>query len=440
MQPFVTFVDKKENVLIRFFRESNPNKWIDSLFVLYLYWVAFEWTFVSRIPSYALIQTIRNGLDIVPLALFFLSVVILNPKFRSTDLKILIGFLIIIILSALSIFLEGRSPGLVRFYIGVTVRFVPFLFLVRLTSPDFSARLFRNVKIVYSLLAGLALLNLIGKEWFINTFLPNPDIFTDTLPTAYNDPGISASFKNTVEFSFFFVALTVVYLYNESDRRTRLLVSIVSLVLIVLSFSIASILALLLVFFIRSTRKLLMACLLSSVLIIAVWSFNDLFLQLLGMDFKYWIEISSEFNRLGYLTKVFPEFLHGSLKDLFLGMGFDGGIINMKLAAYKNTPWVMINNENNFTYLKDVYWLSILLSQGLISLVATFYIVIKVWAEARSTGTENAFQMVKVFILLALFLGMFNQILEMKGFTYFFWLMAGMAMYKPEPRTAVAMA
>ncbi len=418
--------------------DKKNAEWVDALFIGYLYWVAFEWTILSRLSNYALIQTIRNTVDLIPIVLFLVTIIILNPKLKSSDIKILSGFALIIILSALSLAIESTGIVSVTSYIGVTVRFVPFVVLVRYTTAEFQDKLLRHVRVVYWVLGGLALISLFGKEWFIGLFLPSADVFGDVVPTTYKDPGISATFINTVEFSFFLLALTVIYLCGSRNPTERLVVSVVSTVFIVLSYSIASILGLFLIFFIRSTRKVLVASLFGGLIIIGVWFFNDFILQLLGMDIKYWIEISSEFNRLGYITKVFPEFLHGGFKDLFLGMGYDAGVVDVKLANYHNTPFVMINNENNLKYLKDVYWLSILIAQGIIALLTTFYILLTLWTGARSEGSEENFRVVKTFIFLALFLGLFNQILDMKAFTFCFWLMAGLALNKQAPQLEIA--
>ena len=427
-------------MLRRWLTRTDPSQWFDSLFIGYLYWVAFEWTILSRLGNYALIQSIRNTIDLIPIALFLVCIIILNPKLKSFDLKILSGFALIIILSALSLAIESTGIGSVTSYIGVTVRFVPLVVLVRYTTAEFQEKLFRHVRIVYWILAGLALISLLGKEWFIGLFLPSVDVFGEVVPTTYKDPGISATFINTVEYAFFLLALTVIYLNGSQSKREKLLISLVSSVLCLLSFSIASVLGLFLIFFIRSTRKVLVASVFAGLIIIGIWFFNDFILQLLGMDIKYWIEISSEFNRLGYITKVFPEFLHGGFKDLILGMGYDAGVVDVKLANYHNTPFVMINNENNLKYLKDVYWLSIFIAQGLIALLTTFYILVTLWIGARREGSEENFRAVKSFILLALFLGLFNQILDMKAFTFCFWLMAGLALNKPVPQPEIAIA
>jgi len=421
-------------------KRINSAEWVDVLLISYLYWVAFEWTILSRLGNYALIQTIRNTVDLIPIVLFICCIIVLNPKLKTYDLRILAGYALIIILSCISLILEGTGISSVSGYIGVTVRFVPLIILVQYASIDFQEKIFRHVRNVYWILIGLGTLSLFGKEWFNSLFLPSENIFGEVLPTTYKEPGISASFINNVEFAFFLLALTIFYLNGSTSKRERVIVGLLSSVFCLLSFSIASLLGLFLIFFLRSTRKVLVASIFAGILLIAFWFFNDFIIQLLGMDIKYWIEISSEFNRLGYITKVFPEFLHGGFKDLFLGMGYDAGVVDMKLANYHNTPFVMINNENNLKYLKDVYWLSILIVQGFIAILTTAYIFITLWIGARREGSGKTFRLVKTFIILALFLGLFNQIMDMKAFTFCFWLMAGLALNNPRSRSEVSVA
>lgn len=410
----------------RFIPAADPARWMDTFFIVYLYWVAFEWTIVSRIPGYAMIQVVRNTMDILPIALFVLSILILNVRFSATETKILLSFATIILLGSLSLFIETGSINSITSYIGVTFRFVPLLILIRFTSDRFTDKLFRHVRIIYWLLAALAFISLINHEAFNDFLLPPSDIFGEGLPTTYTDPGISATFINTVEFSFFLLALTIYYLYTSPNRTERFIVSLISLSLIILSYSLASILALLLVFFIRGKRKWLMGSLLAGSLVLVVLVFKDLIQEMLGMDFRYWIDISSEFNRLGYFTKVLPEFIHGNLKDIILGMGYDSGVVDLKLASYHNTPFVMINNENNLKYLKDVYWLSIFLVQGLVAFLLSFYIGMTIYRTAWKQASPQDFLLVKTFIFVAVFLGFFNQVLDIKGFTFIFWLVTAL--------------
>jgi hypothetical protein len=434
------FVDKRNGRLSRYLSQANASIWFDNFFIGYLYWIAFEWTILSRLGSYTLIQYVRNAADLLPIVLFLVCLVVLNPKLTKTDYKILGGFSLIILLSCLSLVIERAQVVSVVGYIGVTIRFVPLIILVRFTSSDFQEKLFRQVRILLWIVTGLALISLVNKELFLKIFLPPADIFVDGVPTAYTGLGVSGTFVNTVEFSFFILALTTIYLFNCNSRRERLIVSIVTLSVCLMSFSIASLISVLFLLFLRSKRKLVMGSVIVVLATLSIWIFSNFFLELLGMDVKYWIEISSEFNRIGYITKVFPEFLHGSLKDLLLGLGYNGQLIDAKFMAYKNTPWVMINNENNFKYLKDVYWLSIIIAQGLIAFFTTMYILFTIWMTSKLEGTEVNFQIVKAFLLLTLFLGLFSMILDIKSFTFCFWLMAGLAMSKPAPRKEVSLA
>ncbi len=423
--------------LRRWLKDADISRWFDTFFIAYLYWIAFEWTILSRLGSFTLIQYARNAVDLFPIILLVTILLVLNPKLTRPDLKIFGGFLLIIILSALSLAIERAPVSGVINYIGVTVRFVPFIALVRYTSPDFQGKIFKQIRVVYWIVAALAVVNLFNKELFIKLFLPPADIFVDAVPTVYLDKGISATFIHTTDFSFFILAATTIYLNITDSNREKIFVSIMSLVLCLMSYSIASLISILFVFFLRSNRKWLMGSMLVLGIMVSLWTFSDFFLGLLGMDIRYWIEISSEFNRIGYFTKVLPEFLHGGLKDLFLGMGYDGQLIDTKFMDYKNTPWVMVNNENNLRNLKDVYWVSIIVVQGLIAFVTTGYILVTIWISAKRDATEGNYQIVRTFMLLTLFLGLFSMILDMKAFSFCFWLMAGLAMNKLEPKVAV---
>lgn len=227
---------------------------VSNFLILYLYWIAFEWVFVSRIPSYEAIKLIRNTIDILPLGMLILSMIILNIKLNQLEVKIFSVYGALIVISVVSLSIEGASASYLPEFFGATFRFVPLLVIVRFTEDDFREKLFPHVRIIYWILVVLAVFNFVNKEVFIQAFLPAPEIF-EVLPTTYKDPGISASFINTVEFSFFLLGLTVIYLNGPIRTSTKYIVSILSITLIILSFSIASILSLLIIFFLRSNRK-----------------------------------------------------------------------------------------------------------------------------------------------------------------------------------------
>ena len=90
------------NALGRFAAAAATPILLNLFLIGYLYWVAFEWIIVSRIPSFAMIQVVRNTMDVLPLAFLLLSVVILNIKFQSTEIKILSAFIGVVFISGIS--------------------------------------------------------------------------------------------------------------------------------------------------------------------------------------------------------------------------------------------------------------------------------------------------------------------------------------------------
>ncbi len=407
------------------------SKVFSSLIIFYLYWVSFEWIILSGVQSYGMIQQIRNFVDILPMLLVVFIACYYPIKLKKPELKILLGFLIIIILSAISLYIEIKNVKPVISYICVTIRFVPFIILIKFASEDTFTRFFKHIKIIFWVQVVLAFLSFINKQQFMELLLPSQKIFGAYLPTTYRDHGISTSFINTIEFSFLILALTIIYLSISQNKKERILVSVFSLILVTFSYSIASIIALLLLLFIISKHKIVFALGGFIVLLIFLWFYGDFFYTLLGMNsIKTWIKISSEYNRVGYFTKLLPQFFTSNMKDILLGMGYDGGVVNAHLAKYHHIPRAMINNTNNLKYLKDVYWLAILFAQGSIVLLITLGILRTVYITAKRYLIKTNFILIKTFVLMILMLGFFNQVLDIKGFTFCFWIIVGLMMDK----------
>lgn len=396
---------------------------ITSIIIIYLYWVAFEWAILSPIHNYTLIQIIRNFIDIIPLIILGLILLSRKIKFKVHDVKLFGGFLLIILILSLSLFIEIQNIAPITSYIGVTFRFVPFVLIIKLASENIESKFFKHIKIIYWIQVVLSFLSLLSKQIFIKLVLPSREIFGAIPPTTYNDPGTSTTFVNTIEYSFFLIALTIIYLNYSENKKERLFVSFISLIFVALSFSIASLLAMLFIFFLISEKKFLFLlvgfCIFS---IVILYNFN-LILIVLGTDsIGTWIKISSEYNRIGYFTKLLPEFLKTNFKDILFGMGYNGDIINRKLASYHTLPSTMINYDNNLRYLKDVYWVSIIIAQGSIALIITFEILHNIYSIAKKNTA------IRLFIPTIILLGFFNQIMDIKGFTYCFWIVTAIAL------------
>jgi len=404
---------------------------ITSIIVVYLYWVSFEWTILSPIHNYIVIQYIRNFIDVLPLIILGIILLSGKIKFKGHDAKIFSGFLLIILISSISLFIEIQNILPITSYIGVTFRFVPFILIIKYASEDVESKFFKHVKIIYWIQVVLSCLSLINKSIFLRYFLPPREIFGTIPPTTYNDLGISTTFVNTIEYSFFILALTIIYLSFSENKKEKIFITLISLILVTLSFSIASLLAMLFIIFLNTDRKLLFISIGAIALLIVIWFNIDLFLILLGTDsLRTWIEISSEYNRIGYFTKLLPEFLHSNFKDIFLGMGYEGGIIDSKFASYHTLPATMTNYDNNLRYLKDVYWLSILIAQGIVALLITFEILRTIYMTAKKKQFSKNFNVIRLYIPTIILLGFFNQILDIKGLTYCFWILAAITLNK----------
>jgi hypothetical protein len=404
---------------------------LTSIIIAYLYWVSFEWIILSGIPTYSGIQLIRNFVDILPMLLVAIIACYYPLMVKRPELTIILGFAAIFIISALSLFIEIHNVLPVISYIGVTFRFVPFIILIKFASEDTFTKIFKHVKIIFWIQVVLALLSLINKRIFVELLLPSQSVFGLPLPTTYKDPGISTSFINTIEFSFLILALTIIYLTISQNKKEKALVSVFSLILVTFSYSIASIIALLILLFVISKHKIFFVIAGLVVLSIFLWVYRDFFYSVLGFhSIKTWIKVSSEYNRVGYFTKLLPEFLKSNLKDIFLGIGYDGGVINAQLATYHHIPKAMIHNENNLKYLKDVYWIATLLSQGFIVFFIILGILRTIYITAKRYMIKTNFILIKTFVLMILMLGFFNQVLDVKAFTFCFWIIVALTLDK----------
>ncbi len=409
------------------------SKFVDRFIIFYLYWVGFEWFFLSRINNFTIIQIIRNIVDSLPIIILIAFVFLKDIKLKKHDLLIFLGYLIILIVTAISIIIEIKTPLPIVSYIGVALRFIPFIIILKYSSPELETRFVKNVKIIFWIQIALSVFSVINRELLLSITLPPRTIFEQPYPTAYVDEGISTTFINTVEFIFYILSLSIIYLSYSKKKREKVIIVSVTLLTTIFSFSIASVLGLLIILILKNTKlRLLLLFGISFILALIVFYKTGLLDILLGTDVETWIDISSEYNRIGYFTKLMPEFFNGNLKDIILGFGYDADIVNMKLLHYKNAPITMISNENNLKYLKDVYWISVIMTQGIIVFFITLSILFIIYQSAKQCISKINFNIIKEFLLLILILGFFNQILDIKSFTFCFWIQVAFMLNKPK--------
>jgi len=402
---------------------------LSSLIIFYLYWIAFEWTLLSPINNLPLIQIIRSTIDTLPLLLMLLYLFVTPPVITKYGFKILLSVSLLLLLSIISLQLENQNLISIAKNMGVTFRFVPFIILAKFSNEKVSVKFLSHIKIIFWIHVVLAILQLINNAFFIKFFLPNPEIFGLIIPpSSYREFAINTSFINTIEFSFFILALSVVYIFNTESKSKRWKIFIITLILVALSRSTATVLSMAIVGFYMSNNKQIYPILLIIPAMIMVMFSQVIFSNLIGTNtLGEWIESSARFSRIGYFTNLLPQFFSSNLKDVFLGMGLDADTINNKLSFYYKLPLILTYGGNNLILLKDVYWIAVIVSQGVIGLSVFISIFISIYSFAKQRLAYKDFIIVKVFILIIILLGFFNQVLDVKGFSFIFWAVIGIS-------------
>jgi len=302
-------------------------------------------------------------------------------------------------------------------------------------------KLYKHVRIIFWLMVVISLVEIANKTLFIKVFLPSPSIFGKPLPTIYRSQNIeiSATFINTIDFSFFMIALSCFYIIYTKRKVEKIIVFITSLVLLFLSFSTASLLCMVLagvLLFGGKSRFLIIGFL----ILVTGMVVNPRIMKMLtdADSIGSFIKVSNDYSRLGFFTKLMPQFLRGDPKDVFFGMGLDTHLVDDKLSGYRDIPLMLTFGGNNVTLLKDVYWLGIIITEGIIVLFLYIRILYLLYSRSKKSLSGDKKQFPKVMIFVVVFLGLFNQVLDVKSFSFCFWTMAGiMINYGCENRDAV---
>ncbi len=149
-----------------------------------------------------------------------------------------------------------------------------------------------------------------------------------------------------------------------------------------------------------------------------------------------YIYISGENNRLGFVIYLIPEFLNTvTLKELLLGYTIDEQLLTQKLFNFANAPEIILYDSNKIvTLLKDVYWVSIFLTQGLLGIL--MYVTLIVFTILYFSWYIEKALLIRIVLLLMTFAfgAFFNQVLDLKSFAFFFWLFLGVHLAKTYAR------
>ncbi len=218
-------------------RKINTN-----FILIFMYWIIFEWPLLSKINNLSIISIIRSAIDLLPFLLMILNILFQKGKMKKYELAIFIVLLLILIIVSLSTLIEGYNPLTAIQLVSVSFRYVPFLILIRLSTPKIMKKFYKHVRIIFWLMVVISVFEIANKALFMKFFLPSPSIFGESLPTIYYSKNIeiSATFINTIDFSFFIIALSCFYIIQTKKETEKVIVFITALVLLFLSFSVAS--------------------------------------------------------------------------------------------------------------------------------------------------------------------------------------------------------
>lgn len=408
--------------------ETTLRKINTNFILIFMYWIIFEWPLLSKINNLSIISIIRSGIDLLPFLMMILNILFQKGKMERHELAIFIVLLLILFIVSLSTLTEGYRPLTAIKLASVSFRYVPFLILTRLTTTKIMEKFYKHVRIIFWLMVVASVFEIANKAMFMKLFLPSASIFGESLPTIYRSKNIeiSATFINTIDFSFFIIALSCFYIVQTKKETEKVIVFITALALLFLSFSVASLLCMVLAGIFLFRRKRLFWIIAVITLVAGVAEAPKIIKLLTDADSIHrLIQISNDYNRLGYFTKLMPEFFRGDPKDIFFGMGLDVDLVNKKLSGYRNLPLMLTFGENNMNLLKDVYWVGIIVTEGIIVLLLYIMIFQLLYSKSKQLLPKEKAQVCALMIFVVIFLGLFNQVLDVKSFSFCFWVMMG---------------
>lgn len=157
--------------------------------------------------------------------------------------------------------------------------------------------------------------------------------------------------------------------------------------------------------------------------------------SLLGLfSADFWLASLSS-GRLG-IFNIFPMFFEASIKEILFGFSYDvDGITSFLYQDYDNLSAILQNNA--IVGIEDVYWIAFLYYYGIfgILLFAIFYAnlflkVNRLFLMSHDFEHRMLIQSIKYLLVFALIVGLVNQVLHIKTFSFYFWVFAAVATHR----------
>lgn len=407
------------------------------LLVLYIYTLLFASFVLNKIDFPIDIGLkLLSFLDIIPLCIWILY----NPRLRikTKDFFVdtfqfwVIWFLLLGLLLFTS-YWRGASiiPSFV--YWGALIRFIPLAYIVVSLNKhiDINDRLLKHLKriTVILLIVGYLCLILGERATILLPLLPkNATGERETLEGNY-----SAIFANTIDYGFILVLLYIIWTYKKNVNSPQaLMLIIVFFIPVFKTGSAAATLVFVIVAFFRLTQtyKLIRKFIIYSLLLITITLFY------IYWDMVILVYENAQLSRIGMLTMTAPDFIKEMSIDTLFGVGLDPVIVYDKVNSYSDKVFMLqyVEPEETTSAFGDVYWVAILVYQGVIGLVLMVWMYLKLLKSTISKNyrdNEYDYKRIVKWVFFAIaFWALLNQVLVVKTFALIFWLFLGVVYSK----------
>ena len=284
-----------------------------------------------------------------------------------------------------------------------------------------SQEIYTSISVLLILQWVIGVIQLVFPDVAFGIFQPNqPDTgYRIAAGFASWDGSLFGSFVNQVSFAYFSLfALLIMDTHSKSGRASILFVAM-AIWNCLFSQSLAALIILL--GYVGYTRLGRFAFYLLTgtgltITFVSIWSL----IEIAGMPLESYVEVAKG-NRLGILLVTLPSFFESPLVELMLGYGYGTDQLYQFITTPNNSP-VIFEVDGSAVALQDVSHVAVLTYFGLFGI--TLYILIPLfYFLSRMKSNYWAQGLAGWLAVVFIWLGLFNQILNITTFAVMFFLL-----------------
>jgi hypothetical protein len=421
--------------------------------IVYIPFEAFllKWIPVSE-QSYLVLRQIPDLLVVFAFALLVISKTETGSQFKLLGYgidKYLVAFLILITTYAL---LSGANMFLVILNMKALVRYVLIAYII----VNISLKDYHFSKMVYLIEFSIGIQVIIGLlqvalgPSFSMFFLPRltaeeiggVKIVYTSLKELGLSQGIFGTMIRTIEYGLFLIVGLILWQVKFQKSTVRYWIGIMLfLFLIYWSGSRAIFLVGLISVIIHQYylgkigTKVVLALLLTLVLLVPLLLMDLNFSEnyVLEVFSKDYIDLAKK-QRLGILLVMLPEFFKDGLIHIFFGYSADHTLLFERFRSIENRPSLLMKSA---APIEDVYWIALLYYYGITGLFLLILFFYRIWRVIKTQfmsslliSNNKILFIAVILLLLTIPLNFFNQAFEVRHFSFYLWLVIGIALRK----------